>query len=85
VKALSALARIHSELPALEARKVLAGPREQWDEPTTWVDLVEDPITVVSADYEDEASQLLPAIANELEQTWLGKLVRPKQKGEHRL
>jgi len=58
VKALTALAKIHRELPAVAARKVLAGPREQWDEPTTWADLAADPITVVSADYEDEVGQL---------------------------
>jgi ParB/RepB/Spo0J family partition protein len=58
VRALTALARIDPELPALAAGKVLAGPHEQWDEPTTWADLTDDPITVVSADYQDEADGL---------------------------
>jgi ParB-like chromosome segregation protein Spo0J len=57
VKPLTALARIHPELPAVAARRVLARPREQWDEPTTWADLADDPITVASADYEDEVGQ----------------------------
>lgn len=50
VRPLAALAEIHTGLPAIAVERVLADPREQWEEPTTWADLANDPIAVVSAD-----------------------------------
>ena len=58
VKALGALAKIHPELPDVAVKRVLGGPFEQWDEPTTWDDLVSDPISVLIGGYEEQQADL---------------------------
>jgi ParB/RepB/Spo0J family partition protein len=58
VKTLAALTQIHPGLPALAVKRVLDGPVEEWDEPTTWEDLVEDPISVLIGKYESQLKDL---------------------------
>ena len=58
VKTLAALAQIHADLAAVAARRVLDGPVHEWDEPTSWEDLVADPISVLIGEYEEQLKDL---------------------------
>jgi ParB-like chromosome segregation protein Spo0J len=54
VRPLARLAAIHPGLPAVAVARVLAAPRDGWQPPTTWADLVRDPVAAVAADGEEE-------------------------------
>jgi len=54
VKPLLALAKLHPRLPEVAVARVQATPPQQWAEPLTWPDLVEDPVGVLIADCEGE-------------------------------
>lgn len=55
VKALAALARIHSGLPAVAVARVDRGTDEDgWGQSVEWSDVTEDPIYVVAGGYDDE-------------------------------
>jgi len=58
VKTLGALAKIHPGLPEVAVKRVLNGPVQQWDQPTTWDDLLANPISVVIGGYEDQVADL---------------------------
>jgi ParB/RepB/Spo0J family partition protein len=58
VKTLAALGKMHPELPAVAARRVLEKPLNEWDEPTTWEELAADPIPVLGGRYEEQAADL---------------------------
>ncbi|HEX4836957.1 MAG TPA: ParB/RepB/Spo0J family partition protein [Solirubrobacteraceae bacterium] len=58
VKTLSSLAKIHPGLPEIAVKRVLDGPVQQWDEPTTWDDLVANPISVLIGGYEEQLADL---------------------------
>jgi ParB/RepB/Spo0J family partition protein len=58
VKTLAALAQIHADLAAVAARRVLDGPFHEWDEPTSWEDLVADPISVLIGEYDEQLKDL---------------------------
>ena len=58
IKPLVRLAKIHPGLPAVAVAQVAAPPLHDWDEPTTWADVVAAPIQVVCADYEDDDREL---------------------------
>jgi ParB/RepB/Spo0J family partition protein len=58
VEALASLAAIHPGLPSVAVSRVLDGPVEQWDAPTTWDDVVTDPISVVVGRYERQIDDL---------------------------
>lgn len=58
VKTLATLAQAHPGLPAVAVKRVLDGPLQAWDEPTSWEDLVADPISVVIGDYEPQLKDL---------------------------
>ena len=58
VKTLGALAKIHPDLPDVALKRVLGGPVQQWDEPTTWDDLLADPISVLIGGYEEQQADL---------------------------
>lgn len=55
VKPLVALTKIHAELPAVAIGRVINPPAHSWDAPTTWDDLVADPIDVVIGRYGADA------------------------------
>lgn len=58
IRALVALAKIHTDLPAVAVARVLAGPAHEWDEPLTWTDVASDPVLAVCSDYEGDESDL---------------------------
>lgn len=58
VKTLGALAKIHPDLPDVAVKRVLSGPVQQWDEPTTWDDLLASPISVLIGEYEEQLADL---------------------------
>jgi ParB/RepB/Spo0J family partition protein len=58
VKTLAALGKMHPALPAVAARRVLEEPLNEWDEPTTWEELVADPVTVLVGRYDEQAADL---------------------------
>jgi hypothetical protein len=58
VKTLGALAQIHPDLPEVAVRRVLGEPVQQWDEPTTWDELLADPISVLIGEYEEQLADL---------------------------
>lgn len=58
VKTIAALGKIHPDLPAVAARRVLEEPLHEWDEPTTWEELAADPISVLVGRYEKQAADL---------------------------
>jgi ParB/RepB/Spo0J family partition protein len=60
ISALAELANLHPGLPAVAAAHVEREPEEYgWEAPTTWADVADDPIGVVSGTYDDERA--LPA------------------------
>jgi ParB/RepB/Spo0J family partition protein len=58
VKTLGALAKIHPRLPDVAVKRVLGGPVQQWDEPTTWDDLLANPISVLIGRYDEQLADL---------------------------
>jgi ParB/RepB/Spo0J family partition protein len=58
VKTLGALAKIHPDLPEVAVKRVLSGPVQQWDQPTTWDDLLANPISVVIGGYDEHLADL---------------------------
>lgn len=58
VKTLGALAKIHPGLPEVAVKRVLDGPVQQWDEPTTWEEMAADPISVLIGDYDEQLADL---------------------------
>jgi ParB/RepB/Spo0J family partition protein len=58
VKALGALAKIHPGLPEVAVKRVLSGPVQQWDEPTTWDELLANPISVLIGEYDEQLADL---------------------------
>ncbi|HEX8086550.1 MAG TPA: ParB/RepB/Spo0J family partition protein [Solirubrobacteraceae bacterium] len=58
VEALASLAAIHPGLPSVAVGRVVDGPVEQWDAPTTWDDIMTDPISVVVGRYERQIDDL---------------------------
>lgn len=54
VKTLGQLTAIHPELATRAVAIVLDAPTQPWEEPTTWDQLVDDPIAVVAAVDEDD-------------------------------
>jgi ParB/RepB/Spo0J family partition protein len=58
VKTLGALAKIHPDLPDVAVKRVLGGPVQQWDEPTTWDDLLANPISVLIGKYDEQLADL---------------------------
>jgi ParB/RepB/Spo0J family partition protein len=58
VKALVALTKIHPGLPEVAVKRVLDGPRQQWDEPTTWEDVDADPVSVLIGGYQEQLADL---------------------------
>lgn len=58
VEALASLAAIHPGLPSVAVSRVLDGRAKQWDEPTTWDDVVTDAINVVVGRYERQIDDL---------------------------
>jgi ParB/RepB/Spo0J family partition protein len=58
VKALVSVHKIHPELAAIAAKRVLDGPPHQWDGPTTWEELAADPISVVIGSYAPQLDDL---------------------------
>jgi ParB/RepB/Spo0J family partition protein len=58
VKTLGSLAKIHAGLPEVAVKRVLDEPVADWDEPTTWEDLVSDPISVLIGGYEEQLADL---------------------------
>lgn len=58
VKTLGVLEKIHPGLPEVAAKRVLDGPVQQWDEPTTWEEMAADPISVLIGDYDEQLADL---------------------------
>ncbi len=58
VKTLIALTHIHADLPEVAIKRVLGGPFQDWDEPTTWEDVAADPISVLIGGYEEQLADL---------------------------
>jgi ParB/RepB/Spo0J family partition protein len=58
VKTLGSLAKIHTGLPEVAVKRVLDRPVAEWDEPTTWEDLVADPISVLIGGYQEQLADL---------------------------
>ena len=58
VEALSRLATIHAGLPEVAVARVLEKPTNSWEEPTTWSDLIDDPIAVLIGRHDQQASDL---------------------------
>jgi ParB/RepB/Spo0J family partition protein len=58
IKVLASLAKIHSGLPEVAVKRVLGGPVQQWDEPTTWEDVAADPISVLIGRYDEQLADL---------------------------
>src|ERR1039458_7630986 len=58
VKTLAALSKIHPDLPPVAVRRVLEQPPNEWDEPTTWEELTDDPLSVLVGRYEEQADDL---------------------------
>ena len=58
VETLAGLSAIHPGLPTLAVKRVLDAPAQQWDEPTTWDDVVTDPVGVVIGRYDEQLADL---------------------------
>jgi ParB/RepB/Spo0J family partition protein len=58
VEALASLAVIHPGLPSVAVTRVLDGRAEQWDEPTSWEDVVTDAISAVVGRYDRQIDDL---------------------------
>ncbi|HWT91620.1 MAG TPA: ParB/RepB/Spo0J family partition protein [Solirubrobacteraceae bacterium] len=58
VETLSRLAKIHADLPPVAVSRVLDGPYESWDAPTTWSELNDDPISVLIGRHDEQAADL---------------------------
>ncbi len=58
VKTLGTLAKIHPALPEVAVKRVLGGPVKKWDDPTTWEQLLANPIAVVIGEYEEQLADL---------------------------
>lgn len=58
LKTLSTLSGIHPELAEVAVKRVLDEPVVEWDEPTTWKDLIADPISVTIGGYEEQIADL---------------------------
>jgi len=58
VKALVALTKVHPELAAVAVNRATSEPLHEWDAPTTWDDVVADPIATVIGRYDEEHADL---------------------------
>ncbi|HWT92731.1 MAG TPA: ParB/RepB/Spo0J family partition protein [Solirubrobacteraceae bacterium] len=58
IETLSKLAHIHAELPTLAFKRVSDKPVNHWDEPTTWSEVVDDPIAVLIGSNDEQAADL---------------------------
>jgi ParB/RepB/Spo0J family partition protein len=54
VKTLAALARVHEGLPELAVKRVIDSRTQGWSEPSTWEDLVADPVSILIGGYEEQ-------------------------------
>ena len=58
VKALVVLTKIHPELAPVALKRVTTPPLHSWDAPTTWDDVVSDPVGTVIGRYDEDHADL---------------------------